>query len=187
MLFAFRGVRGLQVFAALVALAFAIGATLMLKSFTDGGPLPLLFVAGIFGLAFLWLFAIAVRAPTSFVAISPERTRIRFAGFVDTVIANEDILGVELSRHSILGGIGVRTNFSGTVTLASTWGQSADLVLRTPIRVWFVPRLVPVRGTRLRVTVRNPHKLVERFGAPKSASPGPTAARKMAAGGRKRR
>jgi hypothetical protein len=43
-------------------------------------------------------------------------------------------------------------------------GVAAELTLRRPIRVWLIPRLWRISATRVVVSVRNPQKLVERFG-----------------------
>lgn len=166
MLFAFRGIRMFQGMLAIIALACGVGATFALKGVADGQGVLLLLPALILGLVFLWAFAAALRAPTSFVAITAERTRIRFAGLVDTVISNNDVAGARLVRRNILGGIGVRTNFSGNVALVSTWGEVVEVTLRKPLRVWLVPKMVPLHATRLTLSLRNPQKLVDRFGEP---------------------
>lgn len=180
MLFAFRGIRLLQAVLAVVALGVGVGAVLALKAFVDGRGAPFIFLALILGVVFLWAFGTALRAPTSFVAVAPERTRIRFAGFIDTVIANEDVVAARLVQHAIWKGIGVRTAFTGDVALASWWGTAAELTLARPVRVWLIPKLIPVRAKRLVVTVRNPQKLVERFAQPVRAPSRPAApTRKM--------
>jgi hypothetical protein len=172
-LFAFRGIRAFQALLAGVALGAGVGAVFALKAFADDDLLPMLFVAILLGVTFLWSFATAIRAPTSFVAVSPERTRIRFAGFVDTVIDNRDILGVRLTRRRPWAGVGVRTNLRGEVALVTAWGAVAELSLRRPVRVWLIPNLVPLRAERLVVSVRHPEKLAERFGARTSLAPSP--------------
>lgn len=182
MLFVFRGVRVFQVMLAAISIVVAVGCVLMVKTYADGGPVSLLVGAIILGMAFFWGFLTCLRAPTSFVAISDERTRIRFAGLVDTVIDNRIVLDAQLVKNPLWGGIGVRTNFSGTVTLATAFGTVCELTLSQPIRVWVIPKLLPVRGTKLRLSVRNPHKMVERFGKEGRAvapSPAPGATRKM--------
>jgi hypothetical protein len=166
MLFAFRGMRFFQVVLVLIALITGVSATFALKLYVDGGPVVLVFGALLLGIVFLGAFGAALRAPTSFVAITDERMRTRFAGFVDTVIATTDVAGARLVHRNILGGIGVRTNFGGDVALVSTWGDAVELTLRKPMRVWLIPRLIPVKAERLTLSVRNPQKLVERFGAP---------------------
>ncbi|MBI5948439.1 MAG: hypothetical protein HY875_09895 [Chloroflexi bacterium] len=179
MLFVFRGVRALQVLLAIAALGCGVGAVVLLKAYTDGEGWPLLIVSALLGLAFLWLFSTTLRLPTSYVAVSDERTRIRFAGFVDTVVSNKDIAGVRLANHRFIAGLGVRTNFKGDVALVSAWGEVAEITLNRPIRVWIIPRLLPARARRLRVSIRNPQKLVDRFGAPPAQSRPPAPARKM--------
>lgn len=171
MLFAFRGVRGFQVLLAVIALVCGVASTLLLKKVADGDGVLLLLPAAFLGLVFLWAFATTLRVPTSFVAITSERTRIRFAGFVDTVVSNDNIAGARLKRRSILGGIGVRTNFNGEVALVTTWGDVAEVTFRQPIRVWLIPRVIPLRALRLTLSLRNPEKLVDRFGAPSIAAP----------------
>jgi len=172
MLFAFRGVQLFQVLLAVAALATGLGATLLVKSFADGGSVVLLAAAILLGLLFFWMFGAALKAPTSLIAITEERTRIRFANFVDTVISNDTIAGARLVNRNILGGIGVRTNFSGDVALVTTWGPVVEITLSQPVRVWLVPKLIPLRAHRLTLSVRNPAKLVERFGPVKPAPVG---------------
>ena len=163
MLFGFRGIRGLQVLVAIAAGALAIGGVLVLKSYVDGGPAWLLLLAVLYGLLFLWLFGVALRLPTSFVAISEDRMRIRYAGFVDTVIDTRDVASARLRDWPLWGGIGVRAGFGGGVALVATWGPVAEITLHRPIRVWVIPRLWRVKSTKVTVSVRNPAKLVERF------------------------
>jgi hypothetical protein len=179
MLFAFRGIRTLQVLLALAALASGVGAVFCLLGFTRGDVAALIIPAVILGLVFLLTFSATLRAPTSFVAIAEDRTRIRFAGFIDTVIANSDIQSARLVRHPWYGGLGVRSNLRGAVALVSAWGEVAELGLRRPVRVWLIPGLLPVHASRLRLSVLHPAKLVERFGGPAAVSPPARRPRKM--------
>ena len=96
MLFGFRAIRPFQVVLAIVALAMGMGCALALKVASDERAILAIVIAVVLGLVFLWLFATALRAPTSFVAVGDERTRIRFSPFLDTVIANMDIIAVRL-------------------------------------------------------------------------------------------
>ena len=164
MLFAFRGVQMFQVILAIAALATGVGATLLVKAYSDGGSVLLVGAAALLGLVFLWMFGAALKAPTSLIAITEERSRIRFANFVDTVISNDDVAGARLVKRNILGGVGVRTNFGGDVALVTTWGPAVELTLKRPVRIWLVPKLIPLRASRLTLSVRNPAKMVERFG-----------------------
>jgi len=179
-LFAFRGIRLFQVILSVTALACGVGAVVVIKAVSDGNtPKPMVAVAVLLGLVFLWAFGTTLRAPTSYVAVAPERTRIRFAGFVDTVVDNKDILGVTLHSRPFIAGLGVRTNFSGDVALLSAPGTAAVLTLRKPVRIWLVPKLIPLKAQRLTLSIRNPEKLAERFGPPPTASQPTSAARKM--------
>ena len=180
MLFSFRGIRLFQVILSAVALASGVASVVLLKAVADDKGLLFLIPAVVAGLLFLWAFATTMRAPTSFVAVAEERTRIRFAGFIDTVVANSEITAVRLVRRNIFGGIGVRTNFKGDVALVSTWGTVAEITFRKPVRVWIIPRILPARALRLQVSIRNPALLVEHFGARTSrTSPASPAPRKM--------
>ena len=170
LLFGFRGIRLLQVIVAIAAAALAIGGVIILKAYTDGGSATLLLLAALFGILFLWLFAIALRLPTSFVAISPDRMRIRFGGFVDTILETDDVLGAQLVNWRWWHGLGVRTGFGGDVALVAAWGPAAEVTLKKPIRVWVIPRIWRIKASRVVMSVRNPHKMVERFG-PVTAQP----------------
>lgn len=172
LLFAFRGIRMLQVIVAAAAGAIAIGGVVMVKAYTDDPDPMLLVLAGLFAVLFLWLFGMALRLPTSFVAISPERMRIRYGGFVDQIVETRDVAGARMVNWSWWRGLGVRTAFGGDVALVAAWGPAAEVTLKQPIRVWLIPRLWRVRATRVTVSVRNPQKLVERFG-PVPIAPAP--------------
>ncbi|MEX0783546.1 MAG: hypothetical protein WD557_12925 [Dehalococcoidia bacterium] len=179
MLFVFRGIRLFQVFLALVCLAMGIGAVLSILLVSEGVIIAIV-PAVVLGFAFLWCFAAALRAPTSFVAIAEERTRIRFAGFVDTVVANADIAAARRVSWPLWGGIGIRSNFRGHVALTSAWGEAVELDLRNPVRIWIIPRLWKVKADRLTLSIRNGQKLVDHFGErPRESSPRPASARKM--------
>ncbi len=170
-----------QALLAAITLATGVGTVFSLKAVSDSGTWPLLVAPLALGLVFIWAFGATLRAPTSYVAISDSGTRIRFAGFVDTVVANSNITGARLMRWPLLGGLGVRTAFRGDVALASAWGDAVELTFREPVRVWLIPRVIPVRARRLTLTVRNPGKMAERFGPPAGvgSSPPTQGARKM--------
>jgi len=180
-IFAFRGIRAFQLLFAVVTLGAGVGAVLLVRTASDGTTLALV-PAVVLGLLFLFAFSVALRAPTAFLAVSDERTRLRFPPFVDTVFANSDIAGVRLVRRGVASGLGVRANFRGDVALATAWGTAAEISLRRPIRIWLLPKLIPLRATRLQLSLKNPHKLADRFPAPArpaGASSPASAARKM--------
>ncbi len=163
MLFAFRGIRLFQVVLVLIALITGLGAVFLARAVADGNG-SILIVPGIVLLfVFSWSFMGALRAPTSFVAITDERTRIRFAGFVDTVVATPDITSAQTVRWNILGGIGIRTNFGGKVALVTATGTAVEIGLRSPIRVSVIPGILRVKADRLTLSVKNPQRMVERF------------------------
>ena len=164
LLFGFRGVRMLQAIVAVAAGAMAIAGVVVLKTYIDGGPKYLVLIVAMFAMLFLWMFGIALRLPTSFVAISQDRMRIRFGGFVDTILETNQVEGARLVDWQLWKGLGVRTGFGGDVALVSAWGPVAEITLKHPIRVWLIPRLWRIRATRVALSVRNPAKMVERFG-----------------------
>ena len=174
MLFVFRGIRRLQAFLAAIALGAGISCVIFLEHYTSDKSALSIVLALVFGVIFLWGFATALRAPTSFVAVADNRTRIRFAGFVDTVVDNRNIVSARLVNHRWYAGIGVRTNFGGQVSLVSSSGEVCELTMRQPIRVWLIPKLLPLKARQLRLSVRNPQKLVERFGGVTASSPSPS-------------
>lgn len=168
LLFGFRGIRALQVVLAIAAGSLAIGGVFILKSYIDGEGVFLLVLAVVFGLLFLWMFAMAVRLPTSFVAISPERMRIRFGGFVDEIVETKDVAGAQLVDWRWWRGLGVRTGGGSAVAFVAAWGPAAEVTLKRPIRVWVIPRIWRKKATTVVLSVRNPQKMVERFGPVKS-------------------
>jgi hypothetical protein len=155
----------LQVLIAIGAMGVAIGGVVMLKSYLDGEGAWLLLLAVVFGILFLWMFGIALRLPTSFVAVSQDRMRIRFGGFVDSIVETSEVSGARLIDWRWWRGLGVRTAFSGDISLVGAWGPVAEVTLKRPVRVWLIPRLWRISATRVVLGVRNPHKLVERFGS----------------------
>lgn len=163
MIFAFRGIRVFQVILVLIALATGVGAVLLARQVADGDGSILVVPGVVLLFVFGWSFMGALRAPTSFVAITDERTRIRFAGFVDTVVATGDITSVVPVRWSLFGGIGIRTNFGGKVALVTAVGAAVEMELRNPIRVSVIPGLLRVKASRLTLSVKNPQRMVERF------------------------
>ena len=175
LLFSFRGIRLLQVIFAIGAGAIAIGGVVVLKAYLDEGGVPLLLMGVLFGILFIWMFGMALRLPTSFVAISEDRMRIRYGGFVDAIVETRDVAGAQLVTWKWWRGLGVRTGFGGGVALVAAWGPAAEVTLKSPIRVWLIPRLWRVSATRVVLSVRNPHKFVERFG-PVKAEPQKSAA-----------
>jgi len=185
LLFGFRGIRMLQLIVAAAATAIAIGGVIMVNSYINERSPLLLLLAVVFGLLFIWLFSMAVRLPTSFVAVSAERIRIRFGGFTDQTFETRQVVGAELRDWPLWRGLGVRASFGDAVALVAASGTAAELHLRQPIRVWVIPRVWRVSATRVVLSVRNPKKMVDRFGAPPATpsrtTPAPRKARRKGA------
>ena len=124
MIFAFRGMKFLQVLFSFITLCSGVGCVVLIKCGVGGNTKLGLIPAVLLGLVFLWAFTATLRAPTSFVAVADDRTRIRFLGQIDVVVANSNIVSARLVDRNILEGIGIRTNFRGAVALA-TAGRSS--------------------------------------------------------------
>ncbi len=151
----------------MATLASGVGCVALVWRVTVADPgwvlLSALVPALALGLVFVWMFGAMLRLPTSLVAVGDSRTRIRFGGFTDLTVANANIVGARIVKHSWWGGLGVRGNLGGTVALTAAFGDVAELEFSSPVRVWAIPRLLPLSARCLRVGVRNPARLVERF------------------------
>jgi hypothetical protein len=160
----------LQVIIVLAAGAMAIAGVLVLKSYVDDDQPAMLLLAVLFSILFIWLFGMALRLPTSFVAISQDRIRIRFGGFADQTFETTEVAGAKLVNWPLWKGLGARTALSGDVALVAAWGPAVEVTLKRPLRVWLIPRLWRTSATRVTLSVRNPQKMVERFGPVPSAT-----------------
>jgi hypothetical protein len=76
-----------------------------------------------------------------------------------TTIPFADIESVETVQHSLLYGIGIRTNLAGHVALATAWGPAIQLTLRQPVRTGILPRIWSTHAGQLRLTVERPEDL----------------------------
>lgn len=163
--------RGFQAILGAGAVALAAGEISIIAASVES-PSPILLLPGaIMAATLVWLCVLAVRMPASMVSVDEDGTRIRFVGFLNTVIAPGGILSAGIARHPWWGGLGVRTWFGSTVVLATAPGRVVELELRQQVRVWLLPRVFGLRAQRLRVSVERPDELVRLF------PPAPTAGR----------
>ncbi len=161
----FRWLRLFQIVLIFGALALGAGVAGMVSTFIDNGSAIALLPAAFMALVFVWLCRLAFQMPASRVTVGPVGTRVRFGGFIDTLIPPGGIVAARTAKHPWWGGLGVRTWFGSTVVLASAPGRVAELELREKVRVWLVPRVFGLKAQRLRVSVERPDELARQFPA----------------------
>jgi hypothetical protein len=74
-----------------------------------------------------------------------------------------NVLSATIAGHRWWQGLGIRSDLAGTVMLATATGNCAQFELDEPLRVWVIPRILPIRARRLRLSVRDPERLVALF------------------------
>jgi len=164
--FPFRGVRGMQSVLAISLAAMLTGfASMAWVAFAEPAW-PLLVPAALVLLAAVYLVFLLVRLPGAYVTVAGDSLRVRFPGAVDAAIPRASVVSAALANHRWWQGLGIRSDLAGTVMLATATGVAAQFELETPLRIWVIPRILPIRARRLRVTVRDPERLVSRFPAP---------------------
>lgn len=161
--FGFRGVRGMQALLATVVVLLLCGVAGMLWGAVTGGAWILVVTAGFLATVAAYLTWMVARLPNASVIISDESVRFSFPGAVDAAVPRSNVRSVELADHHWWQGLGIRTDLVGTVMLATATGRSAQFELAEPLRVWVIPRILPIRARRLRVSVDDPGRLVALF------------------------
>jgi hypothetical protein len=99
----------------------------------------------------LWLFG-ATRNQ-SYIQIEQDVVAVRF-GWYRLVIPREQIVSAEAAHWPILGGIGWRTNFRGTIGLIGAYAPVIHLRIAPAERVRLLR--IPVRLTDLYISVDQP-------------------------------
>lgn len=160
--FGFRGVRGMQALLATVVVLLC-GVAGMLWRQATGGAWILLVTAGFLATVAAYLAWMVARLPNASVIITDESVRFSFPGAVDAAVPRSNVRSVEPADHHWWQGLGIRTDLAGTVMLATATGRSAQFELAEPLRVWVIPRILPIRARRLRLSVDDPGRLVALF------------------------
>lgn len=161
--FLFRGVRPMQVVLAVSAVAGAVGvAGMALAAVADDGW-PLLVPALLLFVAIAYLVMMVLRLPAACVVVTERELYVRFPGAVDASTPRSNVVAAGLANHRWWHGLGIRTDLAGTVMLATATGACAQLELAEPLRVWVIPRILPIRAKRLRLSVRDPERLIAHF------------------------
>lgn len=169
--FAFRGVRGMQALLVVSAAAMVAGIAGMVWAVVAEGAWFLLATAALLVMVLAYLVQLLVQLPGACVTVTETEVYVRFPGAVDATMPRSNVLSAGLANHRWWQGLGIRTDLAGTVMLATATGSCAQLELAQPLRVWVIPRILPIRARRLRLSVRDPGRLVAHFEAPAVAVP----------------
>lgn len=161
--FVFRGVRPMQLLLVVSSVAMAVGAAGMAVAAVTEEALPLLVPAAVLLATIAYLVMMVLRLPAACVVVADREVYVRFPGAVDTVMPRSNVVSAGLAKHRWWQGLGIRTDFAGTVMLATVTGNLPQFELAEPLRVWVIPRILPIRARCLRVSVRDPERLVAHF------------------------
>lgn len=164
--FPFRGVRPMQALLAGSTVLIAAGAAGMVWAALTEGAWFLLATALLLAVTLAYLVMMAVRLPAACAVLGERELYVRFPGAVDAAMPRSNVVAAGLANHRWWQGLGIRTDLAGTVMLATTTGACAQFELAEPLRVWVIPRILPIRAKRLRLSVRDPGRLVAHFEAP---------------------
>lgn len=101
----------------------------------------------------------AWRTPRAVVLPGPGGLLVRFPLAIDSTIPWRDIEAVEVVRHPLRQGLGIRLWLRGTVALASLPGPALELTLSAFHPVTVLPGIATARPRHLRLTVERPAEL----------------------------
>lgn len=161
--FLFRGVRPMQALLLGSTVLIAAGAAGMVWAALSEGAWFLLATALLLAVTIAYLVMMLVRLPRACAILSDRELYVRFPGAVDAAMPRSNVRSATLARHRWWQGLGIRSDLAGTVMLATATGSSAQFELEEPLRVWVIPRILPIRARHLRLTVRDPGRLVAHF------------------------
>lgn len=170
--FPFRAVRPMQALLVASTLLIAFGSAAMAWAALTEGAWPLFGTGALLAVVAAYLAMLTVRLPDARVVVTPAEVYVRFPGAVDATMLRSNVVGAGLANHRLWQGLGIRTDLAGTVMLATATGTCAQFELAEPLRVWVIPRILPIRARRLRLSVRDPGRLVALFETP-AAPPAP--------------
>jgi len=106
----------------------------------DGAGLPwgkvvLIFLALLFSAMLLYLFA---TVGNMFVLVEPGYIKVKASFLFDESIPMDNIEGIEPTTHSLMSGIGIRVDFSGTLAVITATQNIVQLNLKEPQRLGFI-------------------------------------------------
>jgi hypothetical protein len=161
--FPFRGVRGMRLLLGASTVLLAAGVVGMAWAALTGGAWPLLATALFLAVVVAYLVRMFVELPSACAVVTERELYVRFPGAVDAAMARSSVHSAALADHRWWQGLGIRSDLMGTVMLATAAGSCAQFELAEPLRVWVIPRILPIRARRLRLSVRNPERLIAYF------------------------
>jgi hypothetical protein len=110
-----------------------------------------------------YLVTMIVRLPGACAGVTARELYVRFPGAVDAAVPRSNVVAAGLANHRWWQGLGIRSNLAGTVMLATATGACAQLEFAEPLRVWVIPGILPTRAKRLRLSLRDPGRLIAHF------------------------
>ncbi len=94
----------------------------------------------------------------AFVELQDNSLRIKLGVLFDETISLNEVSRVRETQWSILGGLGIRSNFRNWVAVVTTTGPVAEISLWRPIRMPVIPHVYHVRAQKMFVS---PERLQE--------------------------
>jgi hypothetical protein len=94
----------------------------------------------------------------AFVELQDNSLRIKLGVLFDETISLNEVSRVRETQWSILGGLGIRSNFRNWVAVVTTTGPVAEISLWRPIRMPVIPHVYHVRAQKVFVS---PERLQE--------------------------
>lgn len=89
----------------------------------------------------------------SFAEVGNGVLRVRMGRLFDQTVPLSQIREVREANHPLWGGLGIRTDFVGTVAVVTTAGKVAEVEFRGPQRLPVIPGVLKINAKRLRVSV----------------------------------
>ncbi len=161
--FPFRGVRPMQALLVGSTVLIAAGAAGMVWAALTEGAWFLLATALLLVVTIAYLVMMTVRLPAACAVVGERELYVRFPGAVDAAMPRSNVRSATIAQHRWWQGLGIRSDLATTVMLATATGACAQFELEQPLRVWVIPRILRIRARRLRLSVRDPGRLVAHF------------------------
>lgn len=167
----FRWARGFSLALLAAELGFVAGFAGIIFGAVAGESAWILLTAIPIGLAAAFVGVFALRLRSAHVTLFADHAQVYFPLSMDTEIPYAAIRSARVVNHIFIAGLGIRTNLSGHVALATAWGPSAELELQNPVRAGILPYIWWTHARTLRLTVERPESFVAAISA-KLPSPG---------------
>lgn len=156
-----RTVAGLTMGSGLLAGGIGLARALSRRAV---GPLALPMAVG----SALWWLGRSL--DDAYVEVRGGWLHVKLGALFDEVIPLSAISGIERTRWSLLGGLGVRTNLRNVVAVTTRSGDVAEIAFATPQRLPVVPGLWRIDAQKL---VVSPDRLTDFIAELRQALEGP--------------